>query len=174
MTGHCRDTEAVPRSRLLPAADHQDRHERSLLLEVLVRLVHPSILVVSVYLLVVGLHHPGGGFAAGLVAGLGLVLRRLAGGPHELEAAAPWPPGVILGMGLTVVAGYAAAGVVLADELLAGAVWAFDAGFLGHVEVPSSLVFETGITLITVGLILDVLRTLGTDQPSDEDAEEAA
>lgn len=163
---------AVPTSRLLPAADRQASGERSLLLESLARLAHPSILVVALYLLIVGLHHPGGGFAAGLVAGLGLVLRRLAGGPDELRAATPAPPGVLLGAGLTLVAGYAAAGVVLADELLAGAVWGFDAGFLGHVEIPSSVLFETGTALIIVGLTLDVVRTLGADEPSDEDAEE--
>jgi multisubunit Na+/H+ antiporter MnhB subunit len=163
----------VPRSRLLPAADRQDPADRSLLLEGLARLVHPSILVVAVYLLVVGLHHPGGGFAAGLVAGLGLVLRRLAGGPHELAAATPAPPGVLLGIGLTLVAGYAAAGIVLDEVLLAGMVWSVDAGFLGHVEIPSSLVFELGTALIVVGLTNDVLRTLGADEPSDEDAEGA-
>ncbi|SFE84001.1 MnhB domain-containing protein [Blastococcus tunisiensis] len=172
MTARPQRPEAVPRSRLLPAAERQDPDDRSLLLEALTRLAHPSILVVAVYLLVVGLHHPGGGFAAGLVAGLGLVLRRLAGGPHELRAASPAPPGVLLGAGLTLVAGYAATGVVVAGELLAGAVWAFDAGVLGHVEIPSSVLFETGTALIIVGLTLDVVRTLGADEPAAEDAEE--
>ena len=46
------------------------------------------MLVVATYLLLVGLHRPGGGFAAGLVAGLALVLRRVAAGPHELGEAA--------------------------------------------------------------------------------------
>lgn len=172
MSTEPRRPAALPRSRLLPAADRQDPGDRSMLLEALTRLAYPSILVVAVYLLAVGLHHPGGGFAAGLVAGLAMVLRRLAGGPHEVRAATPAPPGVLLGAGLTLVAGYAAAGVVLADELLAGAVWSLEAGFLGHVEVPSSLLFETGTALIVVGLTLDVVRTLGADEPSDEDAEE--
>ncbi|RBY78476.1 hypothetical protein DQ239_07870 [Blastococcus sp. TF02-09] len=172
MTDAHRRPAAAPRARLLPAADRQDAGERSLQLEVLARLAHPSILVVAVYLLVVGTHHPGGGFAAGLVAGLGLVLRRLAGGPKELTAATPLPPGLLLGIGLLLVAGYAGTGVLVAGELLAGAVWSVDAGFLGHVEIPSALVFELGVALIVVGLTLDVLRTLGVDEPSEEDAEE--
>ncbi|GAB3344730.1 MnhB domain-containing protein [Modestobacter lapidis] len=171
MTDDHRRPVAVPRSRLLAAADRQDPDERSLLLEGLARMVHPSILVVAVYLLFVGLHHPGGGFAAGLVAGLGLVLRRLAGGPQELATAMPLPPGGLLGGGLLLVAGYAATGVVVTGQLLAGAVWSLEAGFLGHVEIPSSLVLELGIALIVVGLTLDVLRTLGADEPADEPAD---
>lgn len=171
------DPLAAPRARLLPAADQQADHQRSLLLESLTRLAHPSLLVVAVYLLAVGLHAPGGGFAAGLVAGLGLVLRRLAGGPAELGAAAPVPPGVLLGAGLTVVAGYGAAGVFLAGKVLASTVWKVEVAVLGKVSVPSTLVFEIGIALIVVGLTLDVLRTLGSDHRPGEgtsrDAEEA-
>ncbi|MGY1714536.1 MnhB domain-containing protein [Geodermatophilus sp. SYSU D01106] len=174
MNGDHGGPSAAPRDRLLPAADRQDPGERSLLLEVLARLAHPTVLLLGVHLLVVGLHHPGGGFIAGLVAGLGLVLRRLAGGPEGLAAATPAPAGLLLGLGLLLVSGYAAVGVVVADELLAGTVWSLDAGFLGTVEVPSSLVFELGTALVVVGLTLDVLRTLGADEPSDEDAEEAA
>jgi multisubunit Na+/H+ antiporter MnhB subunit len=174
MTHHPRRPAAVPLRHLLSAAHAQDPDERSLLLEVLARLAHPSILVVAVYLLVVGTHHPGGGFAAGLVAGLGLVLRRLAGGPQELRTATPVPPGLLLGLGLLVVAGYAATGVVVAGEVLAGTVWHLEAGPLGAVAIPSALVFESGIALIVVGLTLDVLRSLGADEPPADDVEGAA
>ncbi|WP_369975100.1 MnhB domain-containing protein [Thermobifida halotolerans] len=107
---------------------------------------------------------PAGGFAAGLVAGTGLVLRRLAGGPWELGEAAPVPPGVLLGAGLSLAAGYGLAGVVVADEFLAGTVWRFPEGPFGHIEVPTSLILEVGIALIVIGLVLDVLRTLGAEQ----------
>ncbi|WNV73748.1 MnhB domain-containing protein [Geodermatophilus sp. DSM 44513] len=174
MTDAHRWPAAAPGERLLPAAEHQDPAERSLLLEGLARVLHPGILVVAVYLLVVGLHHPGGGFIAGLVAGLGLVLRRLAGGPRELAAASPLPAGLVLGTGLLLVSGYALTGVVLTDELLAGAVWHGEVWLLGPVEVPSSLVFESGTALVVVGLTADVLRVLGAGEPSDEDAEGVA
>lgn len=157
------DQGSVPRSRLLPAADRQRPEERVPLLEVVTRIMHPSTVMVGIYLLFVGLHRTGGGFAAGLVIGLGLVLRRLAGGQHELGAATPVSPGVLLGSGLTLVAGYAIAGVVVADELLAGQHWSLQLGWLGHLEITTGLVFELGIVLIVVGLVLDVLRTLGAD-----------
>lgn len=164
------------RHHLLAAAHHQPPERRAILLEVVTRVIHPSVLVVAGYLLLAGLHRPGGGFAAGLVAGLGLVLRRLAGGPWELGAAAPIPPGALLGAGLAVVAGYGLTGVVLAGEFLSGAVRGVELGPLGHLELATSLVFEIGIALIVVGLVLDVLRTLGAsddpdpgDDPGDDD-----
>jgi multisubunit Na+/H+ antiporter MnhB subunit len=133
--------------------------------------VHPSALVLALYLLLVGLHDTGGGFAAGLVAGIGLVVRRRAGGPAELGEAAPVPPGVLLGAGLLLVAGYAGAGVVLDDELLASAHATVELGPIGPLELTTGLVFELGIMTIVIGLVLDVLRTLGTGHSPDQGEE---
>ena len=47
------------------------------------------IVVFSVYVLFVGHDAPGGGFAAGLIVGLALALRYIAGGAYELGEAAP-------------------------------------------------------------------------------------
>ncbi|MFY1671480.1 MnhB domain-containing protein [Plantactinospora sp. WMMB334] len=149
--------------RPLAAADQQRPDRRSMLLEVVTRVVYPSVLLVAGYLLLAGLHRPGGGFAAGLVAGLGLVLRRLAGGPGEVEVAAPVPARLLLGLGLFTCAGYGLAGLLLAGELLAGLARQVDLGPAGHLEVSTSLLFELGIALIVVGLVLDVLRSLGAE-----------
>lgn len=164
---------AAPRARLLPAADRQSAERRALLLEVVTRVVHPTVLVFGLYLLLAGHHHPGSGFAAGMVVGLGLVLRRLAGGPHELGAVAPVPPGVLLGAGLTTVAGYAVAGAFATGDLLSGHSWSLQLGPLGHLSLSSALVFDLGIVAIVLGLVLDVLRTLGAEQDPDPDSAEA-
>lgn len=155
----------VPSRRLLRGADHQEQHQRAPLLEALTRLLYPSMLVVAAYLLLAGLERSGGGFAAGLVVGLGLVLRRLAGGPVELGAAAPLPPGAVLGAGLMLCAGYAAAGALLTGRLLTGTEWHLPLPG-GELAVPSSLLLETGIAAVVVGLVLDVLRTLGAEEKS--------
>ena len=61
-------------------------------------------MVFSIYLLLAGHNSPGGGFAAGLVTGLALVVRYLAGGRYELDEAAPVDAGVLMGTGLFVAA----------------------------------------------------------------------
>ena len=77
---------------------------RSIVFEVVTRLLFPTIVVFSVYLLVAGHNLPGGGFAAGMVTGLALMVRYLAGGRYELDEAAPVDAGVLIGTGLFVAA----------------------------------------------------------------------
>ena len=72
---------------------------RSIILEVIVRILFHTIIVVSLYLLFAGHNLPGGGFAGGLVAGMALVMRYIAGGRYELGAAAPTDAGRLLGAG---------------------------------------------------------------------------
>ncbi|MBC7725526.1 MAG: Na+/H+ antiporter subunit A [Burkholderiaceae bacterium] len=136
---------------------------RSILLEVVVRLTFHALIVVSVYLVFAGHNAPGGGFAGGLVAGLALVGRYLAGGRHELGAAAPVDAGRLLGVGLTLSVGTALVPLFFgADPLTStwveGEVW-----LLGHLEFVTSTVFDVGVYLVVIGLVLDVLRSLGAE-----------
>lgn len=62
---------------------------RSIIFEVITRLLFHTIIVLSIYLLVAGHNLPGGGFAGGLTAGLALAIRYLAGGRLELAEASP-------------------------------------------------------------------------------------
>ena len=87
----------APRGRWLAASATLDPERRSVVLEVVTRILFHTILVFSLYLLFSGHNQPGGGFAGGLVAGLALVLRYLAGGRYELGEAAPVAPGLVLG-----------------------------------------------------------------------------
>ncbi|BDZ55259.1 Na+/H+ antiporter subunit A [Agromyces marinus] len=136
---------------------------RSILVEVLVRLLfHPAI-VVSVYLLFVGHNAPGGGFAGGLVAGLALVARYLAGGRYELGEAAPVDAGMLLGTGLFVAAGTAASALVFGLAVFESTWFEFDVPVLGTLSIGTSTLFDIGVYLVVVGLVLDILRTLGAE-----------
>jgi multicomponent Na+:H+ antiporter subunit A len=146
-------------------------------LEVATRMLFHTVLVFSLYLLFAGHNHPGGGFAGGLVAGLALVLRYLAGGRYELGEAAPVDPGRLLGTGLLLAAGTAAAGLLLGGDVLSSAVVEATLPVLGHVKVVTALVFDVGVYLVVVGLVLDVLRSLGGEldrQEAEGDPAEAA
>lgn len=137
--------------------------ERTLLLEVVTRLVFPTIMVLSIYFLVAGHNAPGGGFAGGLLAGLALVVRYVAGGRYELGEAAPVEAGTLLGAGLILAGLSGLGGLVLGGEVLQTAVLEGDLPVLGHVKFVSSLVFDVGVYLIVVGLVLDILRSLGAE-----------
>jgi len=142
---------------------------RSILIEVLVRLLfHPAI-IVSVYLLFVGHNAPGGGFAGGLLAGLALVARYLAGGRYELGEAAPVDAGRLLGTGLLLAAGTATASLFFGGIPLESAWFEADVPVLGTLSIGTSTLFDLGVYLVVVGLVLDILRSLGGEVDRQEE-----
>lgn len=150
-----------------------DPRHRSILLEVVVRLTFHAVIVVSLYLLFAGHNLPGGGFAGGLVAGLALVGRYLAGGRYELGAALPLGAGTILGAGLFVAAGAAVVPLFFGLPPLTSTYWEVEVWLLGKISFVTSTIFDIGVYLIVIGLVLDVLRSLGAEvdrQGGDEQA----
>ncbi|QUR66186.1 Na+/H+ antiporter subunit A [Mycobacterium spongiae] len=152
---------AIGDTTWLRGSDYRDPKNRSLVLEVTTRTIFPMIMMVSVYFFLTGHNTPGGGFAGGLMAGLGLVLRYLAGGPYELGETLPLDAGKILGAGLGLSATTALASLALGAPVLSSALVHFDVPVVGHVEFSTALFFDLGVYLIVVGLVLDVLRSLG-------------
>ncbi|MFF2085211.1 Na+/H+ antiporter subunit A [Nocardia sp. NPDC058176] len=145
----------------LPAARLVDRRDRSMVLQITTRLIFPTIMVLSVYFFFSGHNAPGGGFAGGLVAGLALTLRYLAGGRYELGEALPVDAGHLLGAGLALAAGTATASLLLGAPPLSSAIIEVTLPVLGDIKLVTALFFDLGVYLVVVGLVLDVLRSLG-------------
>jgi multicomponent Na+:H+ antiporter subunit A len=145
----------------LRGSELRDPRHRSLVLEVATRMIFPLIMVLSAYFFFAGHNHPGGGFAGGLTAGLALVLRYLAGGRYELGETLPLDAGKILGVGLGLSAGTAVASLLAGAPVLSSALIEIDVPVLGTVKFVTALFFDLGVYMIVVGLVLDVLRSLG-------------
>jgi multicomponent Na+:H+ antiporter subunit A len=135
---------------------------RSIIFEVVTRLVFHTIVVFSIYLLFSGHNNPGGGFAAGLVTGLALVVRYLAGGRYELDEAAPIDAGALMGTGLSIAAVSGLAPLAFGGAVLQSAVVDLHLPLLGSVHLVTSVFFDVGVYVLVVGLVLDLLRSLGS------------
>ena len=144
---------------------------RSVIFEVVARLLFHSIVVFAFFLLFSGHNQPGGGFAAGLVVGIALTIRYLAGGRYELGEAAPVHPGLLLGTGLFLSAGAGLVAILLGGEVLQSVIIQFMLPPFGEVKLVSTLFFDIGVFLVVVGLVLDILRSLGAeiDKQGDTD-----
>jgi multicomponent Na+:H+ antiporter subunit A len=140
-----------------------DPDARSLVLEFIARLTFHTMLVLSAYFLFAGHNAPGGGFAGGLVAGLALVIRYLAGGRYELGEAAPVDAGKVLGLGLLLAGGTGVVALLLGADVLESAILETTLPVLGDIKLVTSLFFDIGVYLVVVGLVLDVLRSLGAE-----------
>jgi multicomponent Na+:H+ antiporter subunit A len=170
--GNTRDDAALAMSRRF-AASSRDAwlvagrtlapERRSIIFEVVTRLIFHSMIVFSIYLLLAGHNLPGGGFAGGLTAGLALTIRYLAGGRFELREATPVSAGALLGIGLATAAASGLAPLLLGGQVFQSAILEFWLPVFGDVKFVTSTIFDIGVYIVVVGLALDVLRSLGAE-----------
>jgi multicomponent K+:H+ antiporter subunit A len=148
-----------------PALDWEGRpwaaERYPLMLSVLSQPLLPLALLVSAYLFLRGHNAPGGGFIAGLVTGTAMLLQYVAHGSAWAGTRLPWDYTRVIAAGLLV-----ATGTGLAS-------WAFGAPFLtstfgyvtwpvvGKFELASAMLFDLGIYLAVVGVVMVILSRLG-------------
>ena len=152
----------APRAWLVSGTKVQPEN-RSILMEIIIRVLFHAIMIVSLYLLFAGHNLPGGGFAGGLVAGMGLVMRYIAGGRWELGAAAPTDAGRLLGAGMAIAVLCAIVPLFLGFAPLQSFTFEGELPLIGHWEFVTSTIFDVGVYLVVIGLVLDVLRSLGAE-----------
>ncbi|MET0931973.1 MAG: Na+/H+ antiporter subunit A, partial [Aeromicrobium sp.] len=161
-------------SRWLRAGRAATDARRSVVFEIVTRLIFHTVIVFSIWLMLVGHNAPGGGFAGGLVAGLALMIRYLAGGRAELDEAAPIDAGVVLGIGLAVAAMSGLLPTLLGGGVLQSAIVDIHIPVLGTLHLVTSVFFDVGVYLVVIGLALDVLRSLGSGIDTQIEADERA
>ena len=158
-----RKFSSVSRDAWLVAGRTLAPERRSIIFEVVTRLLFHSIIIFSIYLLLAGHNLPGGGFAGGLMAGLALTVRYLAGGRFELAEASPVSAGFLLGTGMATASLTAVVPVLMGGQILQTAILEFALPVFGDVKFVTSTIFDIGVYLVVVGLVLDVLRSLGSE-----------
>jgi multicomponent Na+:H+ antiporter subunit A len=134
---------------------------RSLVVEVIARVVFHSALVLAVYLLFAGHNQPGGGFVGGLVAGAAYALLYGSGGIDAVRQSSRVRPWTLLGVGLLLIAASALVPMVLGESLLESAKIALELGPLGSPKVSTVIVFDTGVFLVVVGMVLMLFEAFG-------------
>ena len=139
-----------------------DMHRRAPMLEMMTRLLFPVMLVVAVYLLFAGHNDPGGGFIAGIVAGLALCVRYLAAGALELAEAAPIDAGKLLGGGIILSALSLIAPVFFGGSVGQSYEFNLDVIAMGEIHFVTSVFFDIGVFLVVLGTVLDFIRSLGS------------
>jgi multisubunit Na+/H+ antiporter MnhB subunit len=143
---------------------------RSPILAVVVRAEFHTLLLISVYLLFAGHNEPGGGFAGGLMAGAAFTLRFVAGGIDELRDAIRLRPTTVLGAGLLLAAATAVTPLFTGRELLEQDEWRAELPLLGTAKTTSALLFDAGVYVVVVGLVLVLLDTFGRARSRPERA----
>jgi multicomponent K+:H+ antiporter subunit A len=127
---------------------------------VLVRLMLPLTGVLAVYFFLRGHNAPGGGFVAGLVMSLGLVLQYIVSGTEWVEAHVSIRPRQLIALGLLLVLLTGAGSWALGYPLLTSYTWHGTLPLLGEVHLPSATFFDLGVFSLVVGATLFILVAL--------------
>jgi multisubunit Na+/H+ antiporter MnhB subunit len=138
---------------------------RVVIVDVSVRLIFPALIVGSIYLLLAGHNHPGGGFVGGIVAGAAVALRYVAGGVAEVRSLTRARPWTVLGAGLLVATLTALAPLAFGDPVLRSYEAELELPVLGDAKLTTSLVFDVGVYFVVLGLVLMVFESFGDDPP---------
>ena len=133
----------------------------SLLLEVLSRPLLPLALLVSIYLLLRGHNLPGGGFIAGLVTGTALLVQYLAHGNDWVESRLPPRYTSVAAAGIAIAALTGLAALAFGAPFLTSAFGYLTWPVVGKFEVASAMVFDLGVYLAVIGVVLSILATIG-------------
>ena len=131
----------------------------SSILQTAVRLLMPLLLLFAVFLLLRGHNQPGGGFVGGLVVAASFVLYSIAFGVEAARRALLVRPSTLLGVGLLVafVSGLPA---VVAGHAFMTALWTTVAAGTMVIAVGTPLVFDVGVFLAVIGVVLTIVFTL--------------
>jgi multicomponent K+:H+ antiporter subunit A len=146
---------------------------------VLMRGMFAAIFVFAMYLLFRGHNLPGGGFAAGIVFAIGIILQYMAGGARWVEERLVLRPVWLIGIGIGLATATGAGAWLFAHPFLTSHVAKFDVPMIGEVHFPSAFLFDIGVFLLVVGatslmLIAIAHQSLGAQRVEREEREAEA
>lgn len=131
----------------------------SLILRSTTRVLIAALLLLSIFLLLRGHNLPGGGFIGGLVGASAVALYAIAFGLERTRDALRVPPQRLaaVGLAIAVVSGLFAA---LAGRPYLSGEWIFLPLGGDVVYVGTPLLFDIGVYLVVIGIVLTMIFTL--------------
>ena len=127
---------------------------------VLMRLVLPLAFMVSVYLFLRGHNEPGGGFVAGLVMSVALLLQYIVSGTVWVEEHMPLQPRRWIGVGMLTALATGVGSWVLGYPFMTTHTAHLTLPLVGEIHIASALFFDIGVFTLVVGSTLLVLTAL--------------
>ena len=127
---------------------------------VLVRLLLPFATMVAVYLFMRGHNEPGGGFVAGLVFSVALLLQYIVSGTTWVEAHLPLYPRRWIGLGMLAALATGLGSLWLGYPFLTSHTAHLHLPVVGELHIASALFFDIGVFILVVGSTLLILTAI--------------
>ena len=139
----------------------------SSILQTATRVLMPLLLLFAVVLLLRGHNQPGGGFVGGLVVASSFVLYAIAFGVDASRRALLVRPATLLGVGL-LVALTSGLPAVFRGQAFLTAQWVEIPFATAAIAVGTPLVFDVGVFLAVIGVVLTIVFTLADVSLSED------
>lgn len=131
------------------------------ILAVMARILLPLALLVSIYIFLRGHNHPGGGFIAGLVTSVALILQYVCSGTDWVQERLPWNYSRVAAIGVLIAALTGLGSWFFGYPFLTSTFTHLHWPLVGDIELASALAFDTGVYVTVVGATLLILASLG-------------
>ena len=127
---------------------------------VLVRLLLPFAALLALYLFMRGHSQPGGGFVAGLVLSVALLLQYIVSGTQWVEAHLNLWPRRWIAAGLLLAAGTGLGSLLLGYPFMTTHTAHVTLPLLGELHLASATFFDLGVFILVVGATLLILTAI--------------
>jgi multicomponent Na+:H+ antiporter subunit B len=132
----------------------------SIILRTATRVLMPLLLMFALFLLLRGHNAPGGGFVAGLVVAAAFVLYVIAAGIAASRRALLVDPSTLLSVGLLIALTSGVIAILHGRPFMTAA-WVTLATRPFSVVIGTPLLFDMGVFLTVIGVVLTIVFTLG-------------
>ncbi|WP_404317976.1 monovalent cation/H+ antiporter subunit A [Malaciobacter canalis] len=131
------------------------------MMQTVTRLVLPLMLMVAAYIFLRGHNLPGGGFIAGLIAAVALIVQYLANGIDWTKARLRFEKETLISFGLLIATLTGLVSMVIDYPFLTTTFTHVHWPIVGEFELASAIAFDLGVFLVVVGSTVLILLQLG-------------
>ena len=135
----------------------------NLILRTASRFVVFIILTLALYLFFAGHNKPGGGFIAGLVLASAFVLMFMVNDIETVKKSIPIDFKRVAALGSLLAVGTGFGGIFFGSPFLTQVFGEFHLPLFGAVELTTVTIFEAGVTLTVVGVVITIILSISED-----------
>ncbi|KPL51951.1 cation:proton antiporter [Prosthecomicrobium hirschii] len=160
-----RAARRLDRMRRTPAGG--DRHP--LLLAMATRVLLPLALATGLFIFLRGHNLPGGGFVAGLVVAIAILMQSMANGYAWTAGRMTLDAHALIGAGVLIAGATGLAALAFGAPFLTSSFGHFHLPLVGDIELASAMGFDLGVFLTVVGVVLLALSRIARIEARAED-----
>jgi multicomponent K+:H+ antiporter subunit A len=124
------------------------------------RLLLPLAMVIGLYIFLRGHNLPGGGFIAGLVISIAILMQYMASGFEWASERRPIEHHTLISLGVLVAAATGIGSLAFGAPLFTSSFGYFHLPLIGEIELATAMAFDLGVALAVVGAVMLALAEL--------------